>query len=103
MKRDTLHKKQLKMMPILSQGSLTYKQRVPSKSGNSELEREDLSEENLNLYGTSRIYNILLRINNINEIEGVGKLSKKLKAYKTSHLAIYYLEATHKEVRLRKN
>ena len=103
MNREILYKKQFKMIPVLSRDSLTYKQKLSSKSGIPDLEREDLSNENLNLYGVFKIYNILPMINNTNEIEGVGKLSKKRKAYKSSHLTVYYSKAAHKEVRLRQN
>jgi len=103
MSRSILYKKQIKTIPILSQDILSYKQKVSSKSGIPNLEREDLSNENLNLYGVFKIYNILPMINNTNEIKGVGKLSKKRKAYKSSHLTVYYSKAAHKEVRLRQN
>jgi len=57
MSRGILYKKQMKMIPILSQGLLTYKQKLSSKSGIPDLEKNNLSKTVFP--DLKRIYNLI--------------------------------------------
>ena len=57
MNREILYKKQFKMIPVLSRDSLTYKQKLSSKSGIPDLEKNNLSKTVFP--DLKRIYNLI--------------------------------------------